>query len=110
LDYVWAYTWEQASTSDDPSLPNLPTISVSAYPQPFTGSLNLAVKSDDNSPVRVDIYNLKGQKLKSYISPPNLNIVWDGSDEHGKQCSSGIYLIKAKQNNRSHTTRVIRIK
>jgi|GEM_PF-2385090 len=110
LDYVWAYTWEQASISDDPSLPNLPTISVSAYPQPFTGSLNLAVKSDDNSPVRVDIYNLKGQKLKSITSPPNLNIAWDGSDDHGKQCSSGIYLIKAKQNKCSLTMRVIRIK
>ncbi len=110
LDHVFAYTWEQASTSDDPSMPIQPIISLSAYPQPFTGSLNLVVKSIDNSLANIDIYNVKGQRLQSYKAQPNTIIVWDGRDEHGKQCSSGIYLIKAKQNNHSITTRVIRIK
>ena len=110
LDYVWAYTWEQASACDDPSLPDYPTISVSAYPQPFTCNLNLVVKSNDDSPASVEIYNIKGQRLQCFKTPPNRKLVWNGRDEHGKQCSSGIYLIKVKQNNRSFTTRVTCIK
>ena len=90
---------------DDPLTPVLQNGLLSAYPNPFTAFTNLKVilpsKLDDSMPrvttASIDIYNIKGQKVKSISLDPNKTIeqytYWDGRDAGGKKCSSGIYFL-----------------
>lgn len=46
--------------------------------------------------VRIDIYNILGQKVKTLVDevkvPGTHEVLWNGTDEHGIQVSTGIYL------------------
>jgi len=50
--------------------------------------------------VNLDIYNLKGQKVRSLVSavadPGHYRIVFNGKDDNGQALSSGIYLYRLK--------------
>jgi len=95
---------------DDPLTPALQKGLLSAYPNPFTAFTNLKVilpsKLDDSMPrvttASIDIYNIKGQKVKSISLDPNKTIeqytYWDGRDAGGKKCSSGIYFLNLSVN------------
>ena len=95
---------------DDPVVPELPALKISAYPNPFTAFTNLKVVLPSNqcndkarvTSVSIDIYNIKGQKVKSIPLDPGKAgeqfSYWDGRDEAGRQCSSGIYLLNLKVN------------
>ncbi len=53
---------------------------------------------------RIEIYNMKGQKVKSLpiVSPSQnhqVSVIWDGTDVYGKAVPSGIYLLKAEIGN-----------
>ncbi len=75
-------------------------LSVNNYPNPFNPetiiSYNLSKKGD----VQLDIFNLKGQKVKTLIDEVqdlgNHNIIWKGDNQDGKKVSSGVYLYKLK--------------
>jgi len=95
---------------DDPLTPASQKGLLSAYPNPFTAFTNLKVilpsKLDDSMPrvttASIDIYNIKGQKVKSISLDPNKTIeqytYWDGRDAGGKKCSSGIYFLNLSVN------------
>ncbi len=72
------------------------------YPNPFnpTTTINYTIK--ENSKVSINIYNIKGQKVKQLISgirqllEGQHSVVWNGKDDNGKPVSSGIYFYKMK--------------
>ncbi|MCK4696559.1 MAG: T9SS type A sorting domain-containing protein, partial [Candidatus Cloacimonetes bacterium] len=72
------------------------------YPNPFNPETNIVFNLLEESKVELDIYNIKGQKIKSLlseqISAGEHSIVWNGEDSSGKQVSSGIYFYKMKMN------------
>jgi len=84
------------SSSDDPiANPN----AISLSPNPFHNSLKITIDKTGLAPMTVDIYNLKGQKVRSLSSEDDRDderiFYWNGQDMHGKTCSSGVYLLKA---------------
>jgi hypothetical protein len=95
---------------DDPTTPALQNGLLSAYPNPFTTFTNLKVilpANQDNilpriTTASIDIYNIKGQKVKSIsLDPSKVSeqfTYWDGRDDVGRQCSSGIYFLNLSVN------------
>ncbi len=85
----------------------LPEISdlLNNYPNPFNPSttIRFAVSMPD-SPVNISIYNIKGQRVRSFkIHPDKIGtkfkinkVFWDGKDDHGREIPSGVYLCQAK--------------
>ncbi len=81
-----------------------------AYPNPFrlsnSSKYNGAVIKfalNEDSAVKLEIYNLKGQKVKTILKE-NLKAgiyqsVWDGTNTQGKKVTSGLYLYKLKTKN-----------
>jgi len=65
------------------------------YPNPFnpTTTIDFAIKEECF--VEIDIYNIKGQKVKQLISKQlesgEHSLLWDGKDNNHKKVSSGIY-------------------
>ena len=75
--------------------------SLSLFPNPFNPSVTISfnVSRKDAKDAKINIYNIKGQKVKSFSinSHPELvegSVIWNGKDENGKRVSSGTYFIK----------------
>ncbi len=65
------------------------------YPNPFNPTTNIKFSLKADSKVLLNIYNIRGQKVKTLIND-NMEagyhtIVWDGRDDSGKSVSSGVY-------------------
>jgi hypothetical protein len=65
------------------------------YPNPFNPVTTLFFSLEKDVPVSLDIYNIKGQKVQTIdqgvLCSGNHQITWNGTDNAGCQCSSGIY-------------------
>jgi hypothetical protein len=68
------------------------------YPNPFSPNTEIAYKVRENSNVKISIYNLKGQLVRSLVNENKASgshvVGWDGKDMQGKYCPSGIYFAK----------------
>jgi len=84
------------------------------YPNPFNPTTTINYSLKKNSKVTLNIYNIKGQKVKQLISDQlpagQHSVVWDGSDENNKPVSSGIYFYKLKTGSYEQTKKMILMK
>ncbi len=88
------------------------------YPNPFNPStcIRFDLASDeDHAPVRLDVFNLKGQRVKilydGLMEPgKNRSVTWDGTDDHGRTVSSGIYTYRLEADNRVMIGKALMIK
>ncbi|MCF8297126.1 MAG: SBBP repeat-containing protein [Saprospiraceae bacterium] len=73
---------------------------VKCYPNPFplsSGRLTISFDISDNYVKSVEIYNIKGQKVKTFRQnnvSGNNTIYWDGKNEQGRFVATGTYLCR----------------
>ncbi len=75
------------------------------YPNPFnpTTTISFSLTAKDAKNAKVEIFNLKGQKMKEFTIPhsssliPN-QIIWNGTDQNNQPVSSGVYFYKLVSN------------
>ena len=71
---------------------------ISNFPNPFNPVTNISFSIPEDSQIELNVYNTKGQKIKSLISgnyaAGDHSIIWNGNDDSGKNASSGIYFYK----------------
>jgi hypothetical protein len=88
--------------NEDNTLPLINSVSKN-YPNPFnpTTSIKLSVKSE--SMVNVEIYNIKGQKVKTLVKEKKTagmhTLIWNGKDDNGQDVSTGIYFYRTQIGN-----------
>ena len=88
------------STGGGPGAPPIPLVTrlENAYPNPFNPDTTIRYQLKDPAQVRIDIYNLKGQIVRSFSqshdAPGYYKLNWDGCDGSGRALSSGVYLYK----------------
>ena len=86
------------------------------YPNPFNPTTTISFSvAQTSSLVTLDIYNIKGQKVKQLVSDQlsagQHTVTWDGKDENGKSATSGIYFYQLKaEKDFSKTKRMILLK
>ena len=86
------------------------------YPNPFNPTTTISFSvAQTSSFVTLDIYNIKGQKVKSLVNEKldtgTHHAIWDGKDENGKSATSGIYFCQLKAGKDfSQTKRMILLK
>lgn len=105
--------------NDDPTLTDMPAQSLTAYPNPFRVFTNFRVssmhsgsdRSESINNASITIYNIKGQKVKSYALDPKKTgeqfTFWDGRDVENTRCSSGIYFVNLIVNGRKVSTKKV---
>ncbi len=68
------------------------------YPNPFKGQTNISWILAKDAPVSLDIYNLKGQKVKTLFSGMGVKgrqmAQWNGHDENNREVASGVYFYR----------------
>jgi hypothetical protein len=77
-----------------------------SYPNPFHQVTRIAFSMRETAHVTLEVYNLKGEKVKTLKTFPNgglgtREVVWDGKDSNDKRVSSGIYFYRLNINNKA---------
>jgi len=81
---------------------NYDLVSIANYPNPFnpTTAISFNLATEIPQVTELVIYNMKGQKVKQLISDQlsagQHTVYWNGTDDHDKPVSSGIYFYKLK--------------
>lgn len=109
-------THDSITTAVD-EIPDVPhTYSLSAYPNPFnpTTTINIEMSGKPDKDFIVEIYNILGQKVKSYEFNNNFNtvkkIIWNGRNEFGENVSSGTYLVRYVSKQHVQTMKLLLIR
>jgi len=87
------------------------------YPNPFNPSTTISfnLSSTNTQNARIEIYNLKGQKVKTFlidrsIDSKNHSVTWNGTDNNNKPVSSGIYFYRLKSDGIQQTRKMLLLK
>ncbi len=131
---VTSFTSELVISTNDPALPNLnipislqsgvanddPFVTPVAtalnrnYPNPFNPETTIRYALKETSRVKISIYNLKGQLIRSLVDDSkaagNYSVIWNGKDDRGASVSSGIYFYRMEANNFSATQKMMLMK
>lgn len=95
-----SFTVQPTSNDDDQAHP-VPALELSSYPNPFNPSTSLSFSLKDAGMLRLQIYNQKGQKVRSLAQgnyPAGKHqLSFDGKDDAGNTLASGIYFARIIQ-------------
>ncbi|MFH1700754.1 MAG: T9SS type A sorting domain-containing protein [Candidatus Zixiibacteriota bacterium] len=84
------------------------------YPNPFNPSTEISFALPDAVDVKLDIFNIMGQRITSLINAhleAGLHsVVWDGKDSFGRPAASGIYFYRLEAGIYSDTKKMILMK
>lgn len=85
-----------------------------AYPNPFNGNTLIQFKITKPGMVKIEVYNLMGQKIRTLLSERkeagDYTAHWNGKNESGKTVGSGIYLYKMTIDNFKSSKRIVYLK
>jgi len=109
-----AYEFDPDTSSVD--LYDIPVadIQLRNYPNPFNPEtiISFYLTAKD---ANLEIFNIKGQKIKSFESHPELvegrhSIIWNGTDESNRPVPSGIYFYKLQAGDQELTRKMVLLK
>ena len=84
------------------------------YPNPFNPSTNLRFDLPDVSDVNIVIYNMVGQKIRSFrmngMSAGYHSLTWDATNDYGDQVSAGVYFYQLQTKEFVKTRKMILLK
>ncbi len=75
------------------------------WPNPARHSEPLSIKSENTT--KIEIYNIKGQKIKTLNNSVNNIYNWNYKDNNNNNLSSGIYFIRISYDNNKYQTKKI---
>lgn len=107
-----AYEWQGQTDNED--LLEVPAFSISNYPNPFNPVTSIKYDLAETSLVRMDIYNVRGQLVKTLLNQEMLagthSVIWDGKDGQGRSVSSGVYFYRMSLPNKVLTNKMLLLK
>jgi len=84
------------------------------YPNPFNPTTTIAYSVKEAAPVKLEIYNIKGQKVRTLVNDVmtagNHSVVWNGHDDNGKNVGSGVYFYRMTTPKFSSTQKMLLMK
>ncbi|MCK5076454.1 MAG: T9SS type A sorting domain-containing protein, partial [Calditrichia bacterium] len=84
------------------------------YPNPFNPTTTINYQLPKTVNVKLEIFNIMGQKIRTLINEKieagYQNVLWNGTNDHGVQVSSGMYFYKITAGDYSKSHKMILIK
>ncbi|MCB5259909.1 MAG: FlgD immunoglobulin-like domain containing protein [Candidatus Cloacimonadaceae bacterium] len=102
-------------SNDDPVAPGLKQLTLfQNYPNPFNPTTTISYYLPEAAKVRIDIYNIRGQLVKTLINTGQEaglhQIAWNGRDMNNRNVASGVYLYRLGIPNGSQSRRMLLMK
>ncbi|MCD4829006.1 MAG: T9SS type A sorting domain-containing protein [Candidatus Cloacimonetes bacterium] len=103
--------WYPANDDDAP----VPVIRLEQnWPNPFNPETTIAFSIERPGDVRLDIYNIRGQKVKTLVREQLIAgrhaFTWQGRNDNDKPVGSGVYLYRLTSGEQTQTRRMILLK
>ena len=105
------------NNGETPEPPNTDSglLKLNNYPNPFYPDTEISFMLQEEGPVELSIFNVKGQKIATlfdgYVSENNLDQVqrvnWNGRDDSGKELTSGLYFYRINTSKGSFTNKML---
>ncbi len=87
---------------------------LSIYPNPFQSSTTLSFHLKSPQKVKLEIFNIRGQKVKTlintFLESGKHDLDWNGTDESNHQLASGIYFCSSYLGNKHRIQKLILVK
>ncbi|KAA3605584.1 MAG: T9SS C-terminal target domain-containing protein [Calditrichaeota bacterium] len=83
------------------------------YPNPFnpSTSINYELQIANSELAKLVIFNVLGEKVKEFnLTESKGTVVWNGTDNFGKQVSSGVYFYKLESATQNQTRKMLLLK
>jgi hypothetical protein len=84
------------------------------HPNPFNPETMINFALSSASKTVVQIYNVKGEKVRTLVNEQldagHHSVLWNGTDESGRNVASGIYFYKFKTDNFNKTKKMLLLK
>ena len=84
------------------------------WPNPFNTGTTISFSLSDPGLVRLDVYNILGQKVVTLVDEVlpggSHDVSWDGTNSDGDNCSSGVYFYRLKTDTFSEIKRMLLLK
>lgn len=104
----------QSTPVNDNTVPEIITALAGNYPNPFNPETTISYSVKDAGNVVIDIYNLKGQKIKTLVNEKKTagahSVIWNGLDENEQSVASGVYVYRMKAGDYSSTRKMMLMK
>ena len=113
-DFTAVATWNvNIAVSNDVEVISVNNLSQN-IPNPFNPSTNISFSLKKNSNVSINVYNIKGQKVRTLVSDKysqgNHTVVWNGLDDDNRPVSSGVYFYRMVSDEFQSTKKAIMMK
>ena len=110
----YMYDIEYTVSETDNIIKPIKSALIGSYPNPFNPSTTIKYSLSSPSYLQMDIYNIKGQKVKSLVNEyrhaGDHSIIWNGTDENGKDVGSGVYFYRMKAEGYVSTKKMVMMK
>ncbi|MCD4731149.1 MAG: NPCBM/NEW2 domain-containing protein, partial [Bacteroidales bacterium] len=115
-DWADAILYKIDTTAIDGPDELIPTTTqlIGNYPNPFNPSTTIAYQLHKPAKVKIEIFNIIGQKVKTLVNAPqgigNYKANWNTVNDAGGKVASGIYLYRLEANNFTQVKKMILIR
>ncbi len=111
---LYALTYTGTLDEGDISITPVSNLKLKNYPNPFNPVTTISFELDKAGETLVEVYNHRGQFVKTlssgYLTAGAHRLQWDGKDQAGSNCATGIYLCKIKTRDQVKTHKMSLIK
>ncbi len=84
------------------------------YPNPFNPETKISLSLGNPGQVRMEVYNIKGQKVKTLVNESMLKgihtVTWNGKDNSGESVGSGVYFYRMVTKDKVLTRKMLLLK
>jgi len=98
LSGIWIYDIDITLSETEAVLEAKNTNLLANYPNPFNPSTTISFGVNEPAEVSIDIFNVRGQKVRSLVSGMYgvgvHNVVWNGLSDDGRAVGSGVYFYR----------------
>jgi hypothetical protein len=86
-----------------------------AYPNPFNPVTKIAYSVKETGPVAIRVYNAAGKLVRTLLTEEleagdSGVVAWDGSDDAGERCASGVYFYRIEASGFSASGKMVMLK
>ena len=91
-----------------------PLLLLGNYPNPFNPTTTIRFQMNDESNVKIAVFNIRGQRVKTVLNEHRLagtnSVVWNGRDENNTLVASGVYFYRLEAMGQVHSAKMILMK
>jgi len=101
-------------SNEDQVIVTAPKLLNQNFPNPFNPETTISFDMPKAGNAKLDVFNVKGQLVKNLFNGNapygKTNLVWNGTDNSGKNVPSGLYFYRLSTNGRSETRKMMLMK